>query len=457
MAERRYDVVVVGGGIVGLATARDLLLRRPGLRLAVLEKEPEIGRHQTGHNSGVIHSGLYYAPGSLKARLCVEGCHATYRYCDERGIPYDKCGKVVVATDESELPRLEELYRRGTANGVPGLEMIGPERLREIEPHAAGIKAIYSPITGIVDWGRVARSYADEVLEHGGEILTSHEVTAIAQKGGWVLLRTPAGVIPCTFLVTCGGLHSDRLAMMSRAPRDLQIVPFRGDYYVLRPERRYLTKGMIYPVPDPAFPFLGVHFTRRMDGEVWLGPNAVLAFAREGYGRLDANLRDNLETFTYPGFWKLAAKYWQMGLEEMVRDFSKEAFVEACQRYVPEVTPDDCLPGPSGVRAQALDVDGKLVDDFIVQTSERIIHVRNAPSPAATSSLAIGRMIADAAERVMGAGARAVAPGARVSELPGGEPVVAREPQLEARSAGADGALGPADERLGSAPADQGA
>ena len=399
MPQRWYDVVVVGAGIVGLATAMELLRRRPGRRLAVLDKEPTIGAHQTGHNSGVIHSGIYYAPGSLKASLCVEGSRAVTRFCDEHGIPYERCGKVIVATEESELPRLEELLRRGTANGVPGLEMVGPERLRELEPHAVGIRALYSPATGIVDWERVAHAYADEVRKDGGEILTAHEVTAIGQKGGWVLLRTPLDVVPCKFLVTCGGLHSDRLAMMTRAPRDPQIVPFRGDYYVLRADRRYLTRNMIYPVPDPAFPFLGVHFTRRMDGEVWLGPNAVLAFAREGYRRLDANLRDNLETFTYPGFWALAQKYWEVGLEEMVRDFSKQAFVQALQRYVPELESSDCLPGPSGVRAQALARDGTLVDDFIVQHSERIVHVRNAPSPAATSSLAIGRMIADSAER----------------------------------------------------------
>ncbi|MCC6179123.1 MAG: L-2-hydroxyglutarate oxidase [Chloroflexi bacterium] len=399
MAQRSYDFLIIGGGIVGLATARELLLRRPGQRVAILEKEPVIGQHQTGHNSGVIHAGLYYAPGSLKAQLCSEGRAKTYQYCDEKGIPYRKCGKLVVAITEQELPGLDELFRRGTINGVPGLRMVGPEEIAEIEPHAAGLKGVYSPDTGIVDWSRVARSYADDVLANGGEILTSHEVTNIGRKDGWVLVKTTFDeILPTRYLITCAGLQSDRVAAMSGAPKTPQIVPFRGDYYVLKPEKRYLTRGMIYPVPDPRFPFLGVHFTRRIDDEVWLGPNAVYAFAREGYGKLDVSLRDNLETLFFPGFWKLVGKYWQMGSEEMLRDFSKTLFVETCKKYVPEVTEDDCLPGPSGVRAQALDVDGKLVDDFIVQRSDRIFHVRNAPSPAATSSLAIGRIIADVAE-----------------------------------------------------------
>lgn len=402
MAQRAYDIVVVGGGIVGLATARDLLKRRPGLRLALLEKEPEIGQHQTGHNSGVIHAGVYYAPGSLKAKLCAEGRQKAYEYCEEKGIRFDKCGKLIVAIDESELPRLEELYRRATANGVPGIELVGPERIRELEPHAAGIKGLWSPETGIVNWLEVAHAYADDVRQAGGEILTSHEIANIGRKDGWVLLKTVFDeVIPTRHLVTCAGLQSDRVASMSGAPKNPQIVPFRGDYYVLKPEKRYLTRGMIYPVPDPEFPFLGVHFTKRIDGDVWLGPNAVLAFGREGYGRLDVNPVDLLDTLAYPGFWTLARKYWKMGSSEMVRDFSRSLFIETCKRYVPEVTEDDVMPDamPSGVRAQALESDGKLVDDFIIQNSERIIHVRNAPSPAATSSMAIGRIIADEAER----------------------------------------------------------
>ena len=404
MVQTWYDILIVGGGIVGLATARDLLMRRPGQRIAILEKESTIGQHQTGHNSGVIHAGVYYAPGSLKARLCTEGRIKTYEYCEEKGIPYEKCGKLIVAIDESELPRLQDLWDRATANGVPGLRMVGPEEIREIEPHSAGIKGIFSPETGIVNWSEVARHYADDVTKAGGEILTGYEVDGIRRKDDWVLVKTTFDeIIPTRYLITCAGLQSDRVAAMSGADKSPQIVPFRGDYLKLKPEKAYLTKGMIYPVPDPRFPFLGVHFTKRHDGEVWLGPNAVYAFARQGYGKLDFNLRDNIETLTFPGFWKMVGKHCKMGSDEMIRDFSKKLFVETCKRYVPEVTEDDCVDGPSGVRAQALGSDGGLVDDFIVQTSDRIFHVRNAPSPAATSSMAIGRAIADRAEEVFSA------------------------------------------------------
>ena len=393
------DLAIVGGGILGLATAREILGRYPRLKLVVLEKEPEIGRHQTGHNSGVIHAGLYYAPGSLKAKLCAEGRDKLYAFLDEQGIPYRRVGKLVVALNEAELPRLEELHRRGTANGVPGLEVVGPERLREMEPHVAGVRAIFSPITGIVDYGQVAQAYARQVRERGGEIRTRCAVDAIARRGDRVLLRTTQGVVQTRALITCAGLHSDRLARMTGGEEDPKIVPFRGDYYILRPERRDLVRGNVYPVPDPSFPFLGVHFTPRMNGDVWLGPNAVLAFAREGYQRLDVNARDLAETLAYPGFQALALKYWRTGLDEMVRDFSRAAFVRELQRYVPALREDDVLPGPSGVRAQALNRDGSLVDDFVLSSAPGVIHVRNAPSPAATSSLAIGRMIADMAEQ----------------------------------------------------------
>lgn len=400
MAQQWYDIVIVGGGIVGLATARDLLMRRPGQRVAILEKESAIGQHQTGHNSGVIHAGVYYAPGSLKARLCTEGRLKTYEYCEEKGIPYEKCGKLIVAIEPEELPRLDALWERAQANGVPGIRLVGPEEIREIEPHSAGIKGIFSPETGIVNWSQVAAAYADDVVSLGGEILTNYEINGIRRKGDWVLLKTTFDeIIPTRYLITCAGLQSDRVAAMSGADKSPQIVPFRGDYLKLKPEKTYLTKGMIYPVPDPRFPFLGVHFTKRHDGEVWLGPNAVYAFARQGYGKLDVNVRDNLETLMFPGFWKMVGKHWKMGMDEMIRDFSKKLFVETCQKYVPEVTEDDCVDGPSGVRAQALGSDGALVDDFIVQTSDRIFHVRNAPSPAATSSMAIGRAIADRAEQ----------------------------------------------------------
>lgn len=409
-AAKVYDLVIVGGGIVGLATAREFLKRQPGLRLIILEKEPEIAMHQSGHNSGVIHSGIYYAPGSLKAQACVQGHGEMITYCQEHDISYELCGKVIVALDETELPRLDELHRRGTVNGVQELEMIGPERLKELEPYAAGIKALYSPRTGITDFKQVARSYAREIQEAGGEIITSCDVYSIDERGKQarvcMLIGTEAQQveIDTSFVVTCGGLYSDKLAGMTASkngnPQDeVRIVPFRGDYYILRDDKRFMVKGLIYPVPDPRFPFLGVHFTKRIDGEVWAGPNAVLAFAREGYKRWDINPKELAEVLTFGGFWKMASKYWQMGMQEMFRDYVKEAYVKELQRYMPELKSEDLLPGPSGVRAQAMDASGKLVDDFLIKHGEHVAHVQNAPSPAATSSLVIARMIVDEAQR----------------------------------------------------------
>ena len=396
--------MVVGAGIVGLAAARELLLRRPGLRLAVIDKEPRVGAHQTGHNSGVIHSGIYYAPGSLKARLCVAGARELYAYCAEHGIRTERCGKVIVATHESELGRLRSLFERGQANGVEGLELIGPERLRELEPHCAGIQALWSPCTGIVDFSLVAARYADDVREAGGEVQLGQELRAIRRMPDRVVLETGSGELEARHVVTCAGLHADRVAALSDGAREPRIVPFRGDYWQLRPEARHLCRNLIYPVPDPAFPFLGVHGTRRIGtGEVWLGPNAVLAFAREGYRRRDVRARDLAQALGTRGFRRLARRYWRMGAVERWRDYSKRAFWRSVRRYLPEVALADMVPGPSGVRAQALDPAGALVDDFVVDAQgERILHVRNAPSPAATSSLAIGRLIAETAATAFG-------------------------------------------------------
>ncbi|MDP9381282.1 MAG: L-2-hydroxyglutarate oxidase [Chloroflexota bacterium] len=399
MADHRAEIAIIGGGIIGLATAMELLIRQPGLKLVVLEKESEIARHQTGHNSGVIHSGIYYAPGSLKAKTCVAGKERLLRFCDEHDIPYDLCGKVIVATRKEELPRLHNLHERGQANGVPGLELIGPERLRELEPYCVGIQALYCSTTGIVDYVQVAQAYAREVTDRGGAILTNHEVTAIQERCGLYELQTPSGTVEAEYVVSCAGLYSDRVAKMTGGPEDPKIVPFRGDYYVLRSEKKDMVRGMIYPVPDPRFPFLGVHFTRRMDGEVWLGPNAVLAFAREGYGKLQIKPGDLLETLTYRGFGKLAFKFWRMGFDEMYRDFSKAAFLSALREYMPQLRMEDMEPGPSGVRAQALNFHGELVDDFVVNHKGRTLHVRNAPSPAATSSLAIADILANTVQK----------------------------------------------------------
>jgi L-2-hydroxyglutarate oxidase LhgO len=401
-----HDVVIVGAGIVGLAAAMRLLERHPALRLVIVDKEDRIAHHQSGRNSGVLHRGVYYAPGSLKAQLCVRGADELVAFCERHDIRVNPVGKVIVALDESELPALHELHRRGTQNGVPDLKLIDRDRLREIEPHAAGIQALHSPHTAVIDFRAVAHAYAREIVDRGGEIRLRTTVRGIHAGSDEVVLETDADPIHTRALVTCAGLYSDRLAAMTdlRSGRQLRIVPFRGDYFVLRPERRSLVRGLLYPVPDPRFPFLGVHFTIRHDGEVWAGPNAVLAFRREGYDRLAISPAELWDTLSFRGFWRVAFRYWRVGAEEMWRDFVKAAFVRALQAYVPEVRGDDLVPGPSGVRAQAVGLDGSLVDDFVVERSGKALHVRNAPSPAATSSLAIGSLIADRAEQELGVG-----------------------------------------------------
>jgi (S)-2-hydroxyglutarate dehydrogenase len=407
--DARFDVVVVGAGILGLATARELLARHPELGVAVLDKEHRIGAHQTGHASGVVHRGVYYPPGSHKARLCVEGAELLLRYCDERGIPVLRCGKVVVATSTAEVGRLQELHRRSLANGVPRVELIGPERLREIEPHVAGVRALHSPETVVVDFSAVAAAYADDVRAGGGEILLGHEVQALrtlhhtgasSEAPARVVLDTSGGEVEARRVVVCAGLHADRVAALSGAPGEPRLVPFRGRYVRLRPERRHLARGLVYPVPDPAFPFLGIHTTVRPDGDVWLGPNAVLALAREGYRRRDASLRDVGETLRSRGFRRLARRHWRVGAAETVRDVSTRLFVAQARRLIPSLEIGDVLPGPSGVRAQAIGPDGSLLDDFVFNESNRVVHVRNAPSPGATSSLAIARVIADRVDAV---------------------------------------------------------
>ena len=393
------DIAIVGGGLVGLATALRLLEARPGLRLAILEKEPEVAAHQSGHNSGVLHAGLYYAPGSLKARLCNEGKAALEAYAAARGIAMGHPGKLVVALTEDELPRLADLRERATANGVEGLEEIGPERLQDLQPGVRGIRALWSPRTGIIDFGAVARAFAADLREQGVAIHLSREVTGIEARPDGVVLRTAAGDLPAGHVIACAGLQADRVSEMTgeHGPDVPRIVPFRGDYYTLVPAARHLVSRLIYPVPDPRFPFLGVHFTPSHDGEVWAGPNAVLALAREGYRRTDLDLRDLVGTVTYRGFQRLAIRYWRTGAAEMWRDISRRAYVRELQRYLPAIRSEDVRFGPSGVRAQAVDRDGSMVDDFSLGGTGRILHVRNAPSPAATASLAIGRVLAETA------------------------------------------------------------
>jgi L-2-hydroxyglutarate oxidase LhgO len=381
---------VVGGGIIGLAVARRLQELRPDAAVTVLEKEDRLAAHQTGRNSGVVHAGIYYAPGSLKARLCRRGVELLRAYCAERGLPYEECGKLVVAVDDSEVARLRELEGRAAANGVPGVRWLGPEELREVEPHAAGVAGLHSPTTAITDYAAVAAAFADDVRAAGGEIVLGSRVTDIAVVGGRVRVNAEREL---DRLVICAGVHSDRLARLAGDEVEPTIVPFRGEYYAL--ERRDLVRGLLYPVPDPAYPFLGVHFTRRVDGGVDVGPNAVLALAREGYRRRDVRLADVAETLRSPGFRRLARRHWRMGARELRGSLLRSAFAAEARRYVPELETRDLARAHAGIRAQALDPDGSLVDDFRIRRLGPVTAVRNAPSPGATSSLAIAEHIAD--------------------------------------------------------------
>jgi len=402
MTDSRFHVIIIGGGVVGLAVGLEITRRFPHLRLLVLEKEDGVARHQSGHNSGVIHSGVYYKPGSLKARLCVSGAAAMVEFCREHGIPHQVCGKVIVATSADELPRLESLRQRGEANGLTGLHLIGPEELREIEPHARGLQALVVPRTGITDYALVCEKYAELISAAGGTVLTSARATSIRRLADEIVIETPRGAFSTSALINCAGLHSDRISRMAGDDPGVMIVPFRGEYYDLRPERASLVKALIYPVPDPRFPFLGVHFTRRISGKVDAGPNAVLALAREGYRHTDINLRDLASSIVFPGFWRMARQHWRNGLDEWRRSLSKPAFVRALQRMLPEVTDSDLVPGGSGVRAQALKPDGALVDDFQFVPSGKVLHVLNVPSPAATASLTISKAIVDIATNSLG-------------------------------------------------------
>lgn len=390
---KTYDIAVIGGGIVGLASAL-ALSKQKRLRLALIEAEEEVAAHQTGNNSGVIHSGLYYKPGSLKAKNCVEGREAMYRFCEENDIAYDKCGKIVVATRKNELSGLAELKRRGDANGLQGIKELKGEQLKEYEPHAQGIAGLHIQETGIVDYKQVSETFARLIQDSGAEILLNTKFTALQKNGTEFILETSQNPVQTRHLINCGGLQSDRIAKACGVDPGVRIVPFRGEYYEINADKHHLVNNLIYPVPDPAFPFLGVHFTRMINGGREAGPNAVLAFKREGYRKTSFSLKDTLDTFTYPGFLKLGAKYMKMGLGEFYRSYNKQAFVRAMQRLIPEIESRDIVPGAAGVRAQALEANGALVDDFKIVEAERMIHILNAPSPAATASISIGEKIA---------------------------------------------------------------
>ncbi len=391
-----YDITIIGGGIVGTATALSILKEKK-VKLLLLESESSLAAHQTGNNSGVIHSGLYYKPGSLKAANCALGREMMYAFCQAHKLPYDKCGKIVVAARADEIPALNMLEERGKTNGLTGIRRISAEEIKVYEPHATGIDGLFVPETGIVDYVAVTNKYADLIRNNGGEIKLSSKLISVKRDGKDLILFTEHGEYRTKFVVNCAGLKSDRIAKMFGVDPKLQIIPFRGEYYKLKKEKQYLVKNLIYPVPDPQFPFLGVHFTRMISGGVEAGPNAVLAFKREGYKKTDFSFRDILEMKLYPGFWKMAAKYYKMGFQEFRRSFSKELFVKSLQKLIPEIQNDDIEVGGAGVRAQALERDGKLVDDFRIVEAERMVHVLNAPSPAATASLSIGKTISEMA------------------------------------------------------------
>ncbi|CAG0914926.1 unnamed protein product [Notodromas monacha] len=404
-SESEYDVAVVGGGIVGCATARELKMRHPKLRMCLIEKEKHFAGHQSGHNSGVIHAGIYYTPGSLKAKLCVEGMRLAYKYCDEHNIPYKKVGKLIVARDDVEVERLHVLHDKGLKNEVPDLELISSSKITQLEPYVRGKEALLSPHTGIVDWGLVTKSFAESFEKLGGDTRLNFEVSGFEMtEKNLVRIRSKDGAVRCRFALTCGGLHADRLAEMSGCGREPRIVPFRGEYLLLKPEKRNLIQRNVYPVPDPRFPFLGVHFTPRMDGAVWLGPNAVLALSREGYSWSDFDAKDLWDAVKFSGFQKLAVKYIGFGTKEIMRSWVMRLQVRELQKFVPALSLSDVTRGPAGVRAQAMDGSGNLVDDFVFDTGKegdigkRVLHCRNAPSPGATSSLAIAKMIADKVE-----------------------------------------------------------
>lgn len=392
---QEQDVIIAGAGIVGLASALKILEAKPGIKLTVIEKENGPAKHQTGNNSGVIHSGIYYKPGSLKADNCIRGYNMLLEFCKQNDIVFDICGKVIVATREDELTRLNDIYERGIANGLTKIRFITKEELKEIEPHANGIKAIHVPYTGIIDYKAVSRKYAECIEKLGGEIKYSEKVLKINSTNGRLEVNTQNSSFNTKIFINCCGLQSDEVAGLTERNIDVRIIPFRGEYYKIKPGKRYLVKNLIYPVPDPAFPFLGVHFTRMVDGEVEAGPNAVLSFKKEGYKKTSFSVKDTFGTFTWKGFYSIASKYYKTGFGEFHRSFSKKAFVKALQRLMPEITAEDLSPGGAGVRAQAISINGKLIDDFLIHDNGNIVNVLNAPSPAATSSLAIGAAIAD--------------------------------------------------------------